>query len=104
MDISITSPADIGNDRFQDSAKSQLIRAFESFSGNIVHIDVALTNEEEPKGEINRHCRIFVQMSGFESVSSEATDENPLAAVIRAAKRARQTMIASLNRPRSHQV
>ncbi len=96
MQISITGPDKIVNDGFQHSVENQLIRAFGSFANNILHIEVALRDERERQ---SRHCQIFVQMTGLESVTSEAQHDNPLAAVIRAAARARRTLVANLNRP-----
>lgn len=99
MDISITGPADITNKRFQKAARRQLIRAFGNYSSSIVCIKAELSDEHSRRDGFQRHCRIVMHLLGVEVVTTEAWDENPLAAVIRAADRARQKMISQMTRP-----
>lgn len=100
MQIEITGFEDINEHGFHQSAQQQLIRAFGSLSANILHIKAALSDEDIQLGGTNHRCRVFVQTTRSEHVFSEAYDSFPIAAVIRAAERARRILLAKIYRPR----
>lgn len=100
MKISVTGPADVANDDFRKSVVHHLDRAFGSFAGSIVGIEALLTEPPTASDGGLRHCRLTVELSGSEAVTSDAEDQNALAAVLRAAGRARQSVTAMVARPR----
>lgn len=99
MRISITGSADAMSKRFQNSARHQLIRAFGNYASSIVCITAELSEERSANGGLQRHCQIHLRLLGFGVLTAEAWDDNPLAAVIRAADRARQKMFSHFDRP-----
>ena len=101
MNISITGPAEIKTDSFRESVVRQLTRVLARFSHRITRVDIALTDENGPRGGVDKQCRISVRMPGFESCVTTAKNENPLAAVAQAAARARRMVMTRLKRPRS---
>jgi len=101
MNISITAPAEIKTNGFCDSIESQLERALARFAHRIARVDIALTDQNGPRGGVDKRCRVRVQMPGFEPFAATAQDENPWAAVTNAARRARRMVTTKLKRPRS---
>ena len=101
MNISITGPTEIKTNSFRESVERQLTRVLARFSHRITQVEIALTDQNGPRGGIDKQCRISVRMPGFESCVTTAKDENPLAAVAQAAGRARRIVTTRLKRPRS---
>lgn len=98
MKVSITCPADIPNKHFQEAVQRQFFRALGNYAGSIVSIDMELSKisvEDEQQWE----CKVEMETLGLGCIESEAWNENPLTAVIRAVDRARQKMLSQFNSP-----
>jgi ribosome-associated translation inhibitor RaiA len=101
MNISITGHEDVRKHRFRDSVTNRLRRMLSLFSRRIARVDVAITDENGPRGGVDKHCRIRVCMPGVAPFVATATDANSWAAVNRAATRARRKVMTQLKRRRS---
>lgn len=101
MHITITGPAEIKTNVFRDSVVGHLARTLARFSHRIARVDIALSDQNGPRGGIDKHCRISVRMPGFEPFATTAKNENPRAAVADAARKARRMVTIKLKRPRS---
>jgi hypothetical protein len=99
--ITITGPEEINKNGFRDTVANRLTQALIRFSRRIDRVDVAITDENGPRGGIDKHCRIRVQMPGIQPFVSTAKDESSWAAVSRAVTRARRQVTTKLTRPRS---
>lgn len=101
MHISITGPAEINTNVFRDSVVGHLARTLARVSHRIARIDIALTDQNGPRGGVDKHCRISVRMPGFEPFATTSKSENRWAAVAEATRRARRMATIKLKRPRS---
>lgn len=101
MDIMITTFHETGQNDFQDSVADRIRRMLSRFSSRITSIDVALTDENGPRGGVDQQCRISILMPGIGRVATRAKDHNPWAAVDQAARRARRRVMTKIKRPRS---
>lgn len=101
MHIKITGPKEIKNIGFRDTVANRLTQALIRFSRRIDRVDVAFTDENGPRGGIDKHCRIRVQMPGIQPFVASAKDESWWAAVSRAVIRVRRKLTTKLKRPRS---
>ncbi|MCD0463668.1 hypothetical protein [Roseiconus lacunae] len=72
----------------------------ERFSDRISQVDVALTDENGPRGGEDMRCRIKIVMPKFKTVVTTAVESKPLAAVALAAERARRIAVSRLQRTR----
>ena len=101
MRISISGPHEIKNNGFQHSIANRLIRTLDRFSRRIDRVDVAITDENGPRGGIDKLCRIRAQMPGVEPFAVTARGESVWAALSLAATRVRRKVTTNLKRPRS---
>ena len=104
MKISIHAPLEIEQIGFQDSITGRITRAFARFSDRISTVDVAIVDENGPRGGIDKQCRVSVVMPRFGQVSASAKHENPWAAVTEATERVRRMILTKLKRPKALQV
>lgn len=101
MDITITHPSKVKHSGFRDSVAEQLRRTLARFSNRIARVDVTLTDENGPRGGVDKQCRVSVLMPGIGEIATTAKNESPWAAVAYAARRARRKVLTKLTRPRS---
>ena len=104
MKISIHAPLEAAQLGFQDSITSRITRALARFSDHISTVDVAIVDENGPRGGIDKQCRVSVVMPRFGQVSASAKHENPWAAVTEATERVRRMILTKLKRPKALQV
>lgn len=101
MRISITGPDVVSSKRLQLAIEERLERAFQRVSHRIDRVDVAVTDENGPRGGVDKQCRIRVYMPGFEPFVATAKGEHRWAAISRAVIRARRKVMTNLKRPQS---
>lgn len=103
MRISINAPSDAKRHYFEDSVIEQLTKTLARFSNRIMSVNVTLTDENRPRGGIDKQCRVSIVMQRLGQLSASATHENTSAAVAEAADRARRVVLTKLKRPKSLQ-
>lgn len=101
MKISINVPSDLKQSGFQDSIIGRITQTLARFSNRVASVNVTLTDENGPRGGIDKQCRVRIVMPGFRQLTTSAQHENPLAAVGRAADRARRIVLTKLKRPKA---
>jgi putative sigma-54 modulation protein len=77
--------------------RSRINFALCRFSGRVKSVSVFLTDNDGPRGERSRLCRILVQFQGLPTVAVEQIDFDIFAAVERAAERAGRTVAIRLD-------
>lgn len=103
MRIQISAPSDAKRHHFLDSVIEQLTKTLARFSKRITSVNVTLTDENGPRGGIDKQCRVSIVMPRLGQLSASATHENPSAAVAQAADRMRRVVLTKLKRPKSLQ-
>ena len=103
MRIQINAPSDAKRQHFQDSIIEQLTKTLARVSNRITSVNVTLTDENGPRGGIDKQCRVSIVMPRLGQLSASATHENPSAAVAQAADRVRRVVLTKLKRPKSLQ-
>jgi len=92
MNISVKTPNDAKCNAFQDSVLDRLRRTLSRFSNRISRVNVTLSDENCPRGGVDKHCRIIVVMPRVGQVAASAKHENAWGAVALAAGRVRRKM------------
>ncbi|MEQ9411787.1 MAG: hypothetical protein RIK87_28990 [Fuerstiella sp.] len=101
MQISVANPASRLSDVFRGAVGSRLQTALARFSNRITQVEATLSDENGPRGGVDKQCRVSVVMPGIGTISTSARHENLMAAVGQAARRARRIVITKLKRPSS---
>lgn len=101
MKISFNLPTELKRHQFHDSAVEHLTKALARFSKRISTVSVSLTDENGPRGGVDKQCRVSIVMPRLGEFSVLATHENPSVAVAQAASRVRRVVITKLKRPKS---
>ena len=101
MDITIVPSPETRTDGFRESVADRLRQRFSRFSHRIAHIDVALTDENGPRGGADKQCRVRVLMHGLGEIATTARDDSVWAAIDQAVMRARRKVVTKIKRPRS---
>lgn len=104
MIISITSPAETRRNGFHEVVHDRMTRTLERFAHRIASVNVTLTNENGPRGGVDKLCRVTVVMPGRGQLTTTARHKNPLAAVRMAADRVRRMVLTKLKRPQALRV
>ncbi|QDS99552.1 hypothetical protein HG15A2_28760 [Adhaeretor mobilis] len=78
---------------------NRLMKTLARFSDRITRVDVTLTDENGPRGGVDKRCRLSVIMPGNGELATSAKDENPWKAIDRAVRRARRIVVTKLKRP-----
>ena len=104
MKISIHAPLEAEQTGFLDTISGRMTRALARFSDRISSVNVALVDENGPRGGIDKQCRVSVVMPRLGQVSASAKHENPWAAVRQATERVRRMILTKLKRPTALQV
>ncbi len=104
MRISINAPSETRRHDLEVSVIGRLSKMLARFSNRITSVNVTLTDENGPRGGIDKLCRVNVVMPRFGQVSASATHDNPWAAVAQAAARVRRIVLTELKRPKSRQI
>ena len=103
MRITINAPSDAMCLQYQDSVLEQLTKTLVRFSKRIASVNVILTDENGPRGGIDKLCRVSIVMPRLGQLSASATHESLPAAVAEAAVRVRRLVLTKLKRPKSVQ-
>ena len=77
MKISIHAPLEAAQTGFLDTISGRITRALARFSDRISSVNVAIVDENGPRGGIDKLCRVSVVMPRFGQVSASAKHENP---------------------------
>ena len=101
MKITVTAPSEARRNALRDSVTDRLRRTLTRFSSRIARVDVALTDENGPRGGVDKQCRVSVLMPGIGEIAATAKGENPWAAAAQAARRARRKVLTRIKRPQS---
>ncbi len=104
MKISIHAPLEAVHIGLLDSITDRMTRALARFSDRISSVNVAIVDENGPRGGIDKQCRVSVVMPRLGKVSASAKHENPWAAVAEATSRVRRMVLTKLKRPKALQV
>lgn len=104
MRVNVNAPLEVNRQRFQDSVIEQVTNALQRFSTRITSVNVTLTDENGPRGGIDKQCRVSLVLPPFGQLTASATAENPWAALARAAERVRRVILTKLQRPKSLQI
>ncbi len=103
MRITINAPSDAMCLQYQDSVLEQLTKTLVRFSKRIASVNVTLTDEDGPRGGIDKLCRVSLVMPRLGQVSASARHESLPTAVAEAAVRVRRLVLTKLKRPKSVQ-
>lgn len=101
MHITVNTTTEAKHDGFADSVADRVTRTLSRFSNRISRVMVTLTDENGPRGGVDKQCRVSVVMPRFGELAVSAKDENPWAAVAQAALRIRRKIVTKLKRPQS---
>lgn len=99
MNISITTPSETRNDHVLISVTNRVMKTLVRFSDRIARVNVILTDENGPRGGIDKRCRVCVVMPGVGELSTSARHDNLWTATSHAARRARRMIVSRLKRP-----
>lgn len=99
MIISVKAPSEPIADGFQKFAIERITKTLARLAHRVTSVDVRLTDENGPRGGIDKQCRVSVAASGLGLVTTSAKHENPRVAVRLATDRARRTLLTKLKRP-----
>ena len=98
MIMSIISPNMRLSDKQRRIVEQRLFVILGRISNRIHRVSIALTDENGPKGGVDKHCRARVSVRGFGIVTTEGRHEDLLASVDKAVRRARQVILKRLER------
>lgn len=104
MKISVNAPSEPKRHDFESSVIGRLSKTLARFSHRITSVNVTLTDENGPRGGIDKLCRLSVVMPRLGELAASATHDNPFAAVAQAASRVRRIVLTKLKRPKSLQI
>ena len=104
MKITIHAPLETGEVGFLDSITDRMTRTLARFSDRISSVEVAIVDENGPRGGIDKQCRVNVVMPRLGQVSASAKHENPWAAFKQATERVRRMILTKRKRPTALQV
>ncbi|WP_373653180.1 MULTISPECIES: HPF/RaiA family ribosome-associated protein [unclassified Schlesneria] len=101
MKININASSVPQPHRYANAVVEQMTRALSHASKRITSVDVTLSDENGPRGGVDKQCRVRISLPPFGHLTASATSENPWAAVAQAAERARRVVLHKLQRPKS---
>lgn len=104
MKISIHAPLEAEQTGFLDSITDRMTRTLARFSDRISSVEVAIVDENGPRGGVDKQYRVSVVMPRMGQVSASAKHENPWAAFKQATERVRRMILTKLKRPTALQV
>jgi len=102
--ISIHAPLEAEQTGFLDSITDRMTRTLARFSDRISSVEVAIVDENGPRGGVDKQYRVSVVMPRMGQVSASAKHENPWAAFKQATERVRRMILTKLKRPTALQV
>ncbi|QDT07372.1 hypothetical protein K227x_57990 [Rubripirellula lacrimiformis] len=98
MQVSVTSSIDrLGSDA-RGSISRVLQNTLARFSPNITQVSVLVTDENGPRGGVDKVCRVNLTMPGVGPINVTAKHQKVMAAVASAARRARRMVLTKLKR------
>ena len=101
MNINVKAPDNTKRNDFQESVIDRLTRTLSRFSHQISRVNVTLTDENGPRGGVDKRCRVSVVMPSVGEFAASAKHENSWAAVAQATGRVRRKILTQLKRPHS---
>ncbi|HBJ36938.1 MAG TPA: hypothetical protein DDZ51_19705 [Planctomycetaceae bacterium] len=101
MKVSVMSSIDNFSFHGRNSVQSPLLSLLACFTPKIIQVSVLGTDENGPRGGVDKLGRINVVMPGIGTVITTARRENLVAAVSAAARRARRIVVGELIRASS---
>lgn len=104
MSITVKAPSDANRDGFCEFVNDCMAQTLARLSNRITKVNVTLTDENGPRGGVDKQCRVTIVMPGLGQFTASARHENPLVAVRQAANRARRIVLTKLRRPKSLRV
>lgn len=104
MKISVNGPSKAKRRVFQHSVIDQMTKSLNRLSKRITCVNVTLTDENGPRGGIDKQCRVSIVLPPFGELTASAIAANPWAAFARAVERLRRVVLTKLKRPRSLQI
>jgi ribosome-associated translation inhibitor RaiA len=104
MKITINAATETKHAGFRDSAIRRITKTLARFSHRISRVNVTLTDENGPRGGVDKRCQFSLVMPGFGELATSALHENPSVAVTQASNRARRMVLAKLTRPQARRV
>ena len=91
-------------EQIREQITSRLTFALARFSRNIREVTASLADLNGSKGGQDKRCRVVVRLRSSNKVTIEETGSNVLAAIARAADRAKNAVGRALKRQRDAQV
>lgn len=101
MRITVSTSLEPRRSTLRALIQSLLANTLQRFSTRISQVSVLVTDENGPRGGVDKLCRIHLLVPGMGAVTTTARHERPLVAVAEAARRARRVVVDKLKRPRS---
>lgn len=84
----------------REHAERRILFALSRFAGRLREVRVRLADVNGPRGGVDRRCTVEVRGPGLRPLFVEVLDAEPLAALDRAADRARRAVVRALDRSR----
>jgi hypothetical protein len=88
MPLSITDRSDLLNDDLRRLAERRLLFALSRFDSRITRVDLVVTDENGPRGGVDKACRVEVSLRGAADVVISDCDAELATCISRAAERA----------------
>ncbi len=104
MKIAVTLSTAHVNPNLHETVGQLLAHTLARFSTHISQASIVVSDENGPRGGVDKLCRVHLTMPGSGSVTTTARHGKVLAAVYAASRRARRVVVAKLQRPQSLRV
>lgn len=101
MKISINAQVGALDNAVHDSVIDRMTKDLNRLSRRITSVNVKFTDENGPRGGVDKRCRVSVVLPPFSQLTASATAENPWAALTRAGERVRRLVLKKLKRSNS---
>ncbi|TWU08206.1 HPF/RaiA family ribosome-associated protein [Stieleria varia] len=101
MSISITDRGGLLSNQLRQLAERRLLFALSRFDSRIVGIDLVVTDENGPRGGIDKACRLSVYLRHANDVVISDKDADIAVCITRAAERAGRAVSRTIERSRS---
>ena len=98
MSISITDRRNLLDEALRDLAERRLLFALSRFDSRIKKVDLVVTDENGPRGGIDKACRVCVSLKRASEVRISDKDANLATCLSRLAERVGRAVARSIER------
>ncbi|QDS95727.1 hypothetical protein FF011L_45270 [Roseimaritima multifibrata] len=101
MRVLVSSSIDRFSASTRESVQDLLTGTLARFTPRIAEVSVLVSDENGPRGGVDKLCRVNVQIPGLGMVTTTGRHEKMMAAVHEAVRRAKKVVVSKLKRAQS---